>query len=383
MSKNLSANNKLLVISDTGMYVDENNEVYAFGPVVKEVNHMLTIFDEIIWIGFNTPNKKRNKTFLQISSENVKPILLEKVGGKSILEKLKIVLSYPKMMRVIYKELKLVDKIHTRAPSNPSVIAMFFSLFMKKKTFWHKYAGSWVDKASKFYELQRWVLKQLPKKNNIITVNGDWNQPNNILAFENPCLDEKDRQRGKKIIEQKQLKRKINFCFVGALNEHKGVDKILEAFKNVDVSKVNTLHFVGDGTQRYVYEELSKSLNCNVVFHGFMDKNKIYKIYEITDCILLPSKSEGFPKVIGEAMNYGCIPIVSNVSCIDQYIENGKNGFLINQITPKGINKSIDEVLGTNTKELSKMMLYNYELAEKFTYNYYNDRIKEEVFKLS
>ena len=46
---------------------------------------------------------------------------------------------------------------------------------------------------------------------------------------------------------------------------------------------------------------------------------------------VLPSYSEGFPKVIAEAMNFGCIPIVSDISCIRQYIINGKNGFLINQ----------------------------------------------------
>ena len=62
-------------------------------------------------------------------------------------------------------------------------------------------------------------------------------------------------------------------------------------------------------------------------------------IYSKCDFIILPSKSEGFPKVIGEAMNYGCIPIVSDVSCISQYIQNGVNGFLIKPITSKEIYK--------------------------------------------
>ena len=81
-------------------------------------------------------------------------------------------------------------------------------------------------------------------------------------------------------------------------------------------------------------------------------------------------------------MNFGCIPIVSDVSCISQYIQDGVNGFLIKPITSKEIIKKINLALNLTNSEILKIKKYNFELAEKFTYDYYNHRIMNEIFKL-
>ena len=128
--------------------------------------------------------------------------------------------------------------------------------------------------------------------------------------------------------------------------------------------------------------KFAKNINITIVFHGFLDKNAISSIYSICDFIILPSKSEGFPKVVGEAMNYGCIPIVSDVSCISQYIQDGSNGFLINPITSEAIQKKINLAKKLSSAEIIKMNKYNFELAEKFTYEYYNNRIINEIFEI-
>ena len=117
-------------------------------------------------------------------------------------------------------------------------------------------------------------------------------------------------------------------------------------------------------------------------FYGFLKKDDIVAIYTKCEFIVLPSRSEGFPKVIGEAMNFGCIPIVSDVSCISQYIQNSVNGFLTKPITSKEIIKNIQLAIKLNGNEKEKIKKYNYELAEKFTYEYYNHRIKNEIFEI-
>ena len=81
-------------------------------------------------------------------------------------------------------------------------------------------------------------------------------------------------------------------------------------------------------------------------------------------------------------MNFGCIPIVSDVSCISQYIQDGVNGFLIKPITSKEILKKINLALNLTYSERLKIKKYNFKLAEKFTYEYYNNRIMNEIFKL-
>jgi glycosyltransferase involved in cell wall biosynthesis len=370
---------KLLVVSDTTMqYTDRG--IKAFGPVVKELTYLLAEFDEITWIGFE--KKQQNKSLVFINNKKIYPILIESVGGKSFKDKLNIILSYPKMYRIILKEVKKHQFIHSRAPSNPSVIVMFLSLFFYKKQFWHKYAGSWIDHASFFYHLQRLFLKKL-RHNSKITINGDYNLSNkNIIPFENPCLDSIDRKNGENFFSTKGTNAPFNFCFVGGLTRSKGVDILLESLKDLNSDKIGLIHFVGDGPEKETFKELSKQCNFEVIFHGFLAKDSISNIYSRSDFIILPSKSEGFPKVIGEAMNFGCIPIVSDVSCISQYIQDGVNGFLIKPITSKEIQKKIHLAQELTISEKLKIKKYNFELAEKFTYDYYNNRIIKEIFQI-
>lgn len=380
MSKHLSKDRKLLVVSDTGMCQIEGEDI-AFAPVVKELEEMLLIFNSITWIGFKRDDQKNNSAYIKVKNPRIKIIYLEKVGGKSIIKKISILFSYPIMWKKINSEIKKHSYIHCRAPSNPAYIAMLLSNKYLKKQFWFKYAGNWVGKASFFYNYQRNKLKCL-QSNSIVTVNGKWeNQPKNILAFENPCLTEKDRILGESYCRQKNNENTIDFCFVGGLNNNKGVDKIIKAFKNIDSIRIGALHIVGDGYLKSQLEKEAKNLFTKIIFYGSLSKEKVQKIYLKSHFIILPSQSEGFPKVIGEAMNYGCVPIVSNISCIGQYIEDKKNGFLLNTITPEGIESKIHESLDLDSKDFKDYITKNYNSAKKFTYGYFLERIKKEIFK--
>ncbi len=380
MHKNIQPNSTLLIISDTGM-VFKNRSLYAFGPVVKEVDFFLNDFTSIYWVGYERTDQINNKSYLKVP-KNVTYELLPRIGGKTFLKKIKILISYPKMFFRLLKQIKKHQYIHVRAPSHPAFLTMIISVFYPKKQFWFKYAGNWIEEASKYYEFQRFVLKHL-RNNAKITVNGKWKTKNkNILAFENPCITEEDRIDGKKITETKQLNKKKIFCFVGALNTHKGVDLILETLKeSANANNIAVFHFVGDSPNRKKYEQIAKSIkNVIIKFHGYLSKDDISEIYKISDFIILPSKSEGFPKVIGEAMNYGCVPVVSDVSSIGQYIHHKKNGFLIRSLDKKELIKIFNMCIEINPIYFKEIIIDNYILAEKFTYTYYLERINTEIF---
>src|SRR5690554_7261521 len=97
MSKNLSTNSKLLVISDTGMY-EQDGKVYAFRPVVQELEYFLQTFDSITWIGFNRLDQKNNKAYKEVSSKAIRLIPLKQVGGRGVFSKIKVLYQYPKML---------------------------------------------------------------------------------------------------------------------------------------------------------------------------------------------------------------------------------------------------------------------------------------------
>ena len=382
MQRNLSIDNELLVISDTGVYV-EHGIAYGFGPVVKEIEVFLTVFNTITWIAFNRSDQMNNPSYLPITNKNCNIITLPNVGGDSLRDKFNIVKKYPLMWRTINENLGKNTFVHVRAPSNPAFITALLSFNHSKKKFWFKYAGSWIDKAPFFYRVQRFLLKNL-KNNCTITVNGAWqNKSDHILAFENPCLFLSDRKKGKEVVLDKSISGIKKYCFIGGLNTNKGVLKALKAIKGLANNLNIEFHIVGTGPLKGVIESEISSLKPKVIWYGALPKKQVHTIYENCHFLILPSKSEGFPKVVSEAMNFGCIPIVSKVSCIDQYIKNDINGYLIEPNSMEELQKVIKKSYRISCEAYNSMILKNYNIAELFTYSNYIKRVKNDIFKIS
>ena len=131
--------------------------------------------------------------------------------------------------------------------------------------------------------------------------------------------------------EGKNFNGPLTLCFAGTLTENKGAGIILDALSKTKFrNEIKEVIFAGDGKERQRYEEMASRMDLKISFRGFLSRKELESIYGISHFILLPSESEGFPKVIAEAAAYGCIPIVSDVSSIGQYF-NDTNAFLLKE----------------------------------------------------
>ena len=375
--------NKLVVISDTKAYLDESSTM-AFGPVVREFENMKPLFSNIEWLVFRSEIKRRN--FLDVDLDFMQLHFFKNMGGHSTSEKVKILLKLPSLFFLICKLIKKSDYIHLRAPSVPCLLALVFIPFYPKKTFWFKYAGNWVGHASLSYKVQRklYRIMAIKFKNVKLTINGSWESHHRIFNFQNPCLTKEEKHIGELVTKVKLYKQRneINICFVGNLSVNKGILNLLEAFSVTSFSKPANLFVVGDSEMlqdiKRKYEE--QSIN-NIIFYGQLLPIEVHEIYKTSDFLCLPSKSEGFPKVIGECMNYGVIPIVTDISSIGQIINNDENGFLLKDNGAKSIAKALNKVNALSDNDYKSIIRTNSNLVENFTYNYYNKRINKSIFK--
>lgn len=120
--------------------------------------------------------------------------------------------------------------------------------------------------------------------------------------------------------------------FVGHLRELKQVDVLLSAISSIqsDLRRDNwKLDILGSGDYKEKLVELSISLNIDdmVNFHGYIEDNK--EFYRKSKILVLPSRTEGFPLVLLEAMSNECI-VISNEYSVSVYeiIENNISGFV-------------------------------------------------------
>ncbi|VXC31776.1 Glycosyltransferase involved in cell wall bisynthesis [Flavobacterium sp. 9AF] len=369
---------KLIVVSDTAM-LKNSKENLAFGPVVDELEFIESLFDKIIWIGYHFPEKENDKSMKIIKKSKIKLVMLPQIGGKSILSKLNIILRYPVLFFVILRYVFFAPVIHTRGPSHPAFIAIVISFFIRKKIWWHKFAGSWDESTLPFfYVFQKRILQKYKHVN--VTINGFWNdQPEHCFSFENPSLNEIDIRRGEEIFKNKTYTEPFVFCFVGRVDEAKGMHQVISVLKGISTDKIEVVHIVGDGPKIGMYKEALRFLGSKVVFHGFLEKNEVHSIYEVSHFLLLPSASEGFPKVVAEAACYGVIPIVSNVGSISHYI-NDKNGFLWN-IGNENYDMVFLKAISENEILLKERATILLPLAKKFTFTEYFKKLKNTILK--
>ncbi len=373
---------KLVIISHTEHYKSIDGTIVGWGPTISEINHLIEIFDEIIHVamlhtGVPPPSS------LPYTSSRIKFEAIPALGGKTLGSKLSIIRYAPKIIRIVSKAIKKSDVFQLRTPTGIGVFLIPYLTWFVKTKGWYKYAGNWNQKTPPLgYRLQRWMLK---KQSRTVTINGKWDdQPTQCLTFENPCLTQADYKQAKYITNEKEYKAPWSFCFVGRLEKAKGVERIIKAFtmlskeEKIEIAQID---FVGDGNETDYFKELSLKSGVKMNFKGFLPREDVFKLYKKSHFFLLPSTaSEGFPKVIAEAMNFGCIPIVSEVSSIGQYI-NIENGYIVKPATSERLKELLITIFEEKDDLLKAKIQKGRIVSKLFTFEYYNKRIIEEIIK--
>ncbi len=371
----------LAIISHTEHYITPNGIIVGWGPTVIEINHLLDVFETIYHVAMLKEGSPPASS-LPYNSERIIFIPIRSVGGKTFASKLKTLISGPKIVQIVLKTLKKVDCFQMRTPTGIGVFLIPCLTFFVSKKGWFKYAGQWNQKHPPLgYRLQRFMLKYQSRK---VTINGHWNdQPKHCLSFENPCLTIEDIKEGKKVINQKHIDGQLSFCFVGRLEKEKGVERIINAFTKLSEeikSRIEVVHLVGNGPELDYFINLSKQSGLKFVFHGFLSRFSVFEIYKKCHVFLLATTaSEGFPKVIVEAMNFGCIPIVSDISSIGHYIKHDEHGYLLELITDEHLLIYIKRVMSLSNTDYHQFLDKQAHLLQNFTYSYYNQRIRKDI----
>lgn len=154
---------------------------------------------------------------------------------------------------------------------------------------------------------------------------------------------------------------------IGRLVPQKGFDIFLEAFSRLSLNARALI--VGEGP---LLESLkvstfqSSTLKDKVIFTGL--RKDIPEILSITDILVLPSKREGLPMILLEAMAAGAIVVASRVGGTPEVVEDGINGFLVEPQDVEGLKDKIEYILNADSRELDKIReAAQRTIAEKFS----------------
>nr|WP_294963879.1 glycosyltransferase [uncultured Flavobacterium sp.] len=356
----------------------EAKQLFGYAPYVREMNIWLKYVDTVTIVG---PLSKKKVEAIDLEYLHPK-IDFQQVPELSLTtpnDFFKTVVSLPFVLWKIFKVMQKTDHIHLRCPGNMGMLGCIVQIFfpLKKKT--AKYAGNWDPKSKQplTYKMQKWILNNTFLTRNMqVLVYGEWeNQSKNIKSFFTATYSESEKEV---ILKDKKSAEKT-FIFVGTLAHGKNpmyaVKLIEELIKN---DNRTILHIFGEGIERASLENYIKKnqLEQFVFLHGNQNKETLKQFYKKSHFVLLPSKSEGWPKAIAEGMFWGCVPLATNVSCLPFMIDYGKRGILLHMNKRKDLSQ-IEEIL-LNQNRLEEMG----KLASEWSQNYTVERFEGEIEKL-
>lgn len=360
-------------------HIRSNSQYFGYAPYIREMNIWLKNVDEVIIVAHSTSG---NPTGIDLPYEHDQ-INFYKVPDFNFVNarnSFKSIFKLPKIFWNIFCAMKKADHIHLRCPGNMGLVACVVQIFFPTKRKTAKYAGNWDHKSEQplTYQLQKWILNNtfLTKKMQVL-VYGEWeNQSKNIKSFFTATYSESEKEIV--IKDNKSLEK--TFIFVGSLVPGKNpmyTVKLVEQLVKNDMKVI--LHIFGEGVERTNLEDYiqNKQLEKVVFLHGNHNRETIKQFYKKSHFVILPSKSEGWPKAIAEGMFWGCVPITTNVSCIPFMIDHGKRGILLDMNLEKDVSK-IESIIKNETNFDEKSNLAT-EWSREYTIDFFASEIKKIV----
>lgn len=189
------------------------------------------------------------------------------------------------------------------------------------------------DTVNKFNYILRWLSYHIYNKAKMIVVpskgiipcfrkNKSFRNLNNFEVINNPI------NQFKPSVATGVHKRKFILA-VGRLDELKGFDLLITAFKSVQRMNIDLL-ISGEGPDRKKLEDQIQDLNLEhrVKLIGF--KANLQDYYKQAQLFVLSSRNEGYPNVLVEAMSLGCACVAADCEFgPSDIIEHEKNGLLV------------------------------------------------------
>ncbi len=366
---------KLIVISSSPL-VQKNNLYNAYSPYVKELEIWAKYSDEI---AFFCPVWKEDNGLL-ISKINfpISKIFFAKEFNVKSFNNFIIAFLYSFFnFYKIFQSMIWADHIHLRCPGNIGLMGAIVQIFFPKKKKTTKYAGNWDPKSKQplSYRLQKWILNNtFLTKNMQVLVYGEWESSSkNIKPFFTASYWEKEKLP----IAIRNFENLISFIFVGTLSTGKQplyAVKLVEKIKERGY-KVN-LSIYGNGEEADSLKEYIFQNNLEKFIHlkGNHSQESIKKVYQESHFMILPSQSEGWPKVVAESMFWGCLPITTRVSCIENMLDNGNRGLLLKM----NFNDDLEQIIAilNNQEAYDSKVRKSILWSRKYTLDLFETEIK-------
>ena len=153
----------------------------------------------------------------------------------------------------------------------------------------------------------------------------------------------------------------------------------LDEIKKELLSSSRKMIFDGASTGNFNFVAQKFNLEKIVELIGNQSKYFVKEAYQNSHFVILPSKSEGWPKAIAEGMFWGCVPIATPVSCVPFMLDFGNRGLLLQMNLDQDIQQL--EALINNELEFAAKSKKAFDWSAKYTLDVFETEIRKMLLQ--
>ncbi len=175
---------------------------------------------------------------------------------------------------------------------------------------------------------------------------------------------------------------KVNLLFVGRLAEVKGFDLLVESIQRLqpDVRKKIKLTIIGDGPLAPLIRGGSAA-DFETSWHGSVNHEDIHSYFANADLLVMPSRSEGLPITMLEAMASRVPVVASIVGGVGDFFDE-RHLTMIKSLTAGGVASAISEAISNHGAVEARAKSAEELVRSRFSWESVTERCLELYEKL-
>jgi glycosyltransferase involved in cell wall biosynthesis len=311
---------------------------------------------------------------------SVRPLTVP--AGKGLRRKLAMPGWFLRNLRIFFSALRKADAVHAPIPGDVGTIGMILALIMRKPLF-VRHCGNWNVQRTTAERFWKWFMERFAGGRNLMLATGGADQlpsrinPDVRWIFSSSlteeellnCASEREAPSGGR----------LRLITASRQEPRKGTDVVIRSIPTIlsDFPDA-TLDVVGDGAALEDYRKLAHQLGVSerVTFHGYVNHERVIELLRKSDIFCYPTTaSEGFPKVVLEALACGLPVVTTRVSVLPSLLSGGC-GLLLDDTSSESIARALRAVA---TEGYSRMSAQAIATAKKYSLEQWSRTIGEAL----
>jgi glycosyltransferase involved in cell wall biosynthesis len=340
---------KLLVLSHKPCWASlESPSGYATdGGFPFQMRELSELFDATTVLVPCVASERRDGA-IPLTGRNLTIRPLRALWGRGVWRKVLFPIWLTFNMAPIMAEVSRADAVHTPIPGDVGTIGMLLGWSLRKPLY-VRHCGNWLAPKTLAERFWRWFIETCAGGRYVMSATGgaaDTPSRRNAAVrwiFSTSLTEQELNTYGSRL-RLAPVGRRAKLVIACRQEKEKGTGVVIDSLPLIlqhgsDV----TLDVIGDGSALSEFKARAAALGLadRIVFHGKVGHNAVINLLQSADLFCYPTvASEGFPKVVLEALACGLPVITTKVSVLPQLIGT-RCGYLIDEANPTAVAEAV------------------------------------------